>query len=135
MLNSKKGFTEEFHSGIMIKDDIVKVLSHEVEDCKKRNQGTLYTFWHYANRVIQFADSNKEFRMIKDLWKVQGFNFTKKIDYPHMAKAIGAARVTAHVWRNEAITEASGENFTCPMNALMGYMNASNETVTWEVVA
>lgn len=120
---------------IQLKEDLVNILSHEVKDCKKRKQGTLYTFWHYACQQTQFADTNKQFRMIKDLWRAQGFKFTQTRDYPHMAKAIGAARVTAHIWKNEAITEASGENYTCPMNIFMGYMNASNETVTWEIVA
>tara|TARA_R110000744_G_scaffold370819_1_gene481553 strand:+ start:756 stop:1130 length:375 start_codon:yes stop_codon:yes gene_type:complete len=117
----------------MNKSEIVNKLQLEIGDMKKRRQSTVYTYWNYSNRRQEYADTNKQFRMIKDLWKKQGFNFSKSKDYPLMAEAIGARKVTSHVWRNHAKTELNSASYTEALSMMMGYMNAGNETVTWEI--
>ena len=118
----------------MLKSDLIKDLQLEIGDMRKRRQSTVYTFWNYGNQRKEFADTNQQFRMIKAQWKSQGFSFSKSKDYPIIAEAIGARRVTAHVWRNEAHTEFNSESLTEALSIMMGYMNAGNETVTWEIV-
>ena len=63
----------------------------------------------------------------------KGFKFYKQTNKPHMAEAIGARSVIGHVWRNESITEESGQNYTEPLSTLIGYRNGSIEVVTWEI--
>ena len=117
----------------MNKSEIVNKLQLEIGDMKKRRQSTVYTYWNYSNSRQEYADTNKQFRMIKDLWRQQGFNFSKSKDYPLMAEAIGARKVTSHVWRNLAKTELNSAPYTEALSCMMGYMNAGNETVTWEI--
>ncbi len=119
---------------VMLKSDLIKDLKLEIGDMRKRRQSTVYTFWNYFNQRKEFADTNQQFRMIKNTWRLQGFKFSKSKDYPIIAEAIGARRVTAHVWRNEAHTEFNSESLTESLSIMMGYMNAGNETVTWEIV-
>lgn len=119
--------------GPLHKQDLVERLSTEIKDCKQRRQSNIWTFWHYAENMMQFADTNKQFRMIKDLWTSQGFRFSETRRYPEVAKLIGASSVIAHVWKNTTIKEGGDTNMTEPMSILMGYMNASDETVTWEI--
>ena len=119
---------------VMNKSDIVDKLKLEISDMKHRRQSTIWTYWNYSNNRQEFADTNSQFRMIKQLWKSQGFNFSKSKDYPEMAALIGARRVTSHVWRNIDKTELNSESFTESLSIMMGYMNAGNETVTWEIV-
>lgn len=117
----------------MNKSEIVNKLQLEIGDMKKRRQSTVFTYWNYSNSRQEYADTNKQFRMIKDLWRQQGFKFSKSKDYPLMAEAIGARRVTSHVWRNESKNENNSSSYTEALSCMMGYMNAGNETVTWEI--
>ena len=119
---------------VMLSSDLIKDLKLEIGDMKKRRQSTVYTFWNYSNQRKEFADTNTQFRGIKQLWKMQGFNFSKSKDYPIIAEAIGARRVTAHVYRNLDKNEFNSESLTEALSMMMGYMNAGNETVTWEIV-
>jgi len=119
---------------VMNKSEIVNKLKLEIGDMKKRSQSTIWTYWNYSNSRQEYADTNSQFRQIKELWRSQGFNFSKSKDYPMMADAIGARRVTSHVWRNLDKTEFNSESLTEALSMMMGYMNAGNETVTWEIV-
>ena len=118
----------------MNKSEIVNKLQLEIGDMKKRRQSTVYTYWNYSNRRQEYADTNSQFRQIKELWRSQDFNFSKSKDYPEMAALIGARRVTSHVWRNESKNETNSSSYTEALSCMMGYMNAGNETVTWEIV-
>ena len=119
---------------VMNKSEIVNKLKLEIGDMKKRRQSTVYTYWNYSNSRQEYADTNSQFRQIKELWRSQGFNFSKSKDYPEMASLIGARRVTSHVWRNYDKTELNSASYTEALSMMMGYMNAGNETVTWEIV-
>ena len=121
------------NGGSVLKDDLLKKFRFEKHYCKKHHQSTLWTYFHYQTGMMQFADKKSQVRTVNDLWKSQGFKFSKQTNKPHMAEAIGARSVIGHVWKNEAITEASGQNYTEPLSTLMGYMNGSIEVVTWEI--
>ena len=118
---------------VLHKQEVIDRLSVEVQDCKGRRQSTVWAFWHYGMHQLQFADTNAQFRMIKNMWSMQGFKFTQRRDYPELAKQIGARSVVAHVWQNANRTEFNSESMTEGLSMMMGYMNASNEVVTWEI--
>ncbi len=122
-----------FNSGVVLKDDILKKFRFEKHYCKKHYQPTLWTYFHYETGMMQFADKKSQVRAINELWRSYGFTFYKHTNKPHMAKAIGARSVIGHVWKNESLTEANSESHTEPMSTMMGYMNAGNEVVTWEI--
>ncbi len=122
-----------FNSGVVLKDDILKKFRFEKHYCKKHYQPTLWTYFHYETGMMQFADKKSQVRAIGDLWKAQGFKFYKQTNKPHMAEAIGARSVIGHVFRNESLNEGNSNSHTEPLSVMMGYMNAGNEVVTWEI--
>lgn len=115
------------------KQEIVDRLTVEISDMKKRRQRTVWPFWHYGQQMLQFADTNAQFRLIKNTWAMQGFKFKEVRNYPDMAKLIGATSVKAHIWTNSSRNEYNSESMTESLSILMGYMNAGNEVVTWEI--
>jgi hypothetical protein len=117
----------------IFKEDILNKLRGEVKLCKRDHQHSLWTFWHYASQQMQFADTNAQFRLIKDTWKSIGFEFSEKRSYPETAKAIGARSVTAHVWKNRNRTEHNSESCLEPLSIMLGYYAAGNEVITWEI--
>ena len=118
---------------VLHKPQVIDRLSVEVQDCKGRRQSTVWAFWHYGIGQLQFADTNAQFRMIKNMWSLQGFKFTHRRDYPDFAKQIGARSVVAHVWQNTDLNQFNHDTMTEPLSIMMGYMNAGNEVVTWEI--
>ena len=115
------------------KDTILNKFKFEKDYCKKQHQPTLWTYFNYKSQRMEFADKKVQFRAINELWKAQGFKFTKQKSKPELAKLIGARSVIGHVWQNTSLTEANSPSHTEPLSMMMGYMNAGNEVVTWEI--
>ena len=122
-----------FKNGVALKSEILEKFAFEKAYCKKNRQSTIWTYYNYSGMRMEFADKKSQVRAINELWKSQGFKFYKQTNKPHMAEAIGARSVIGHVWRNESITEESGQNYTEPLSTLIGYRNGSIEVVTWEI--
>jgi hypothetical protein len=120
-------------NGLVEKDQILNKFAFEREYCKKHHQPTLWTYYNYNNRRMEFADKKAQFRAINELWKAQGWNFTKQTQKPELAKLIGARSVIGHVYQNPNRNESNSESYTEPLSTMMGYMNAGNEVVTWEI--
>ena len=118
---------------LITKDMILNKFKFEKDYCKKHHQPALWTYFNYNAQRMEFADKKSQFRAINELWKAQGFKFTKQVRKPELAKAIGATSVIGHVWQNTNLTEANSSSHTEPLSAMMGYMNAGNEVVTWEI--
>jgi len=115
------------------KEEIINCLTEEIAGMKSRGQKTVWPFWHYNQNMLQYADTNAQFRIIKNTWAMQGFKFSERREYPEFAKEIGARSVSAHIWKNDSKNEHNSEPMTESLSIMMGYMNAGNEAVTWEI--
>ena len=120
-------------NNIVLGDDLLNKFEFERNYCKKKYQPTLWCYYNYGNQRLEFADKKAQFRAINDLWKSQGFKFVKQNPKPDLAAKIGARSVIGHVWRNDARNEHNSQSMTEPLSTMMGYMNAGNEVVTWEI--
>ena len=116
-----------------LRSEILEKFAFEKAYCKKNYQPTIWTYYNYNAIRMEFADKKSQFRAINELWKSQGFKFSKQTNKPEMAEAIGARSVIGHVWRNESKNENNSSSFTEQLSIMMGYMNAGNEVVTWEI--
>lgn len=120
--------------GVVLKEDLLNKFEFERNYCKKHYQSNLWCYYNYQTQRLEFADKKAQFRAICELWKAQGFKFTKRKDKPEFAKAIGARAVIGHVYQNPMRNEHNSEGMTEPLSTMMGYINAGNEVVTWEIV-
>ena len=116
-----------------LKSEILEKFAFEKAYCKKNHQSTIWTYYNYSGVRMEFADKKSQVRTINELWKSQGFKFYKQTNKPGMAKAIGARSVIGHVFKNESKNESNSAPYTEPLSCMMGYMNAGNEVVTWEI--
>jgi hypothetical protein len=125
-----------FHNGVgtpIMKTDLIDRLKVEVQDAKNRRQPKLWAFWHYNSNQMQFMDENKQFRMMKDLYKQQGFNYnpdTSK-DMPELAKELGSLNARRNIYLN-----TSSKSNDLPLDPLSmmvaGRMNGAGEFVILE---
>ena len=86
----------------IMKTDLIDRLKVEVQDAKNRRQPKLWAFWHYNANQMQFMDDNKQFCMMEDLYKQQGFNYNPNTskDMPELAKELGSLNARRNIYWN-----------------------------------
>ena len=112
------------------KQEIVDKLKDEVAYCREKRQDTLWFFYHFASDQMQMIDSNKQFRIARESYKMHGHNFVGNFETKGITPEMVGPNCKSLSYN---LYKGGKPNPVDPLSTLMGYMPAETELVIFEM--
>ena len=112
------------------KSEIIDKLKDEVAYCREKRQDTLWFFYHYATDQMQMIDTNKDFRTMRELYKLQGHKFAGNFETVGITPEMVGPNCKSLSYN---LYKGTKSNPVDPLSTLMGYMPAETELVIFEM--
>jgi hypothetical protein len=113
------------------KPEIIEKLQDELDYCKQKRSDTVWFFYHYATGQMQFIDTNKQFREVKELYKSQGYEF--KGNKPCVGITPDMVSDSCVSLTYNLYSDTNKDNPMDPLAMLMGRMSGSSEMLIFEM--